>query len=155
MNDFIYKIDTIARDIYINGRYSDEKVIDANARYYKESVKSPSVARMVYKHTFKDCDTMYQDLVRTGQENIKQFTRRTALATRNAMIATNYEPAKTAFENFSRTVEEMYPNSWWIRVFTVDTDRIVPEHLSGKSGIFHKWKVGRFMKKNGITSFFK
>lgn len=155
MNDFINKIDLITRDIYVSGRYADEKVIDANARYYKAAVKSPTVARMVYRNTFNDCDTAFKQLVRDGQENIKEFTKRTAMATYNAKIATNYEPAKSALKKFGETVEKLYPHSWWIRTFSVDTDRVVLDKVKGKAGWFHKLKVGAFMKKNAITHFFK
>lgn len=155
MNDYMNKIDLITRDIYTNGRYGYKKVVDANARYYKESIKNPSVARMVYRHTFLDCDKTCRELVRSGQESLKDFTMRTAFATKNAQAAVNYEPAKSAYKAFEAEVEKLYPNSWWIRQFTVDTDRIIPDSVSGKSGFFHKLKVGAYMKKYGITSFFK
>ena len=155
MNDFIGKIDLITRDIYANARYGDRNVIDSTAKYYKASIKSPTTARMVYRQIFKDCDKIFTGLVKNRQEKLKEFSLRTALSKRNAMVATNYEPAKSAYLAFEEAVLKMYPNSIWIRNFSVDTDRIVMDKIKGKAGFFHKLKVGAFMKKHGITSFFK
>lgn len=156
MNDFIKRIDSISKDIYTYGRYNDkDAVVNANAKYYQESVKSPSVARIVYRNAFKESDNKYKAFVRTGQESLKEFTKRTVNATINAEMANNEEPAKSALHNFRIVVDKIYPHSWWIRTFSVDTDRVVLDKVKGKAGWFHKLKVGVFMKKNAITHFFK
>ena len=155
MNEFINEIADLSRQIYDYGRNNDKEVIAANANYYERAVQSPSVARLVYKDTFHKCDKEYQQLVREGKETLSEFTAKTFKATQNALMATNDEPAASAYESFVNVVDRIYKNSEWIREFSVDTNRIVLDKVKGKAGLWHKFKVGMFMKKHGIKSFFK
>lgn len=155
MNEFNTEIANITRDIYKYGRYNDKKFVDANAKYYKRAVQSPTIARLIYKDTFHQCDQEYRDLISIGEESLPEYTKRTFMATRNAQKATKLEPAKSALKAFSDVIDKNYKYSEWIREFSVDTNRIIMEKVKGKASWWHKFKVGMFMKKNGIKHFFK
>ena len=156
MNEFNTDIANITRDIYIYGRYDDiNQVVYTSAKYYERAIQSPTIARLLYKDTFHKCDKEYRDLIRTGEENLSDYTKRTLKATQNALEATNSEPAKSALKAFSDVIDRDYKHSEWIREFSVDTNRVVMDKVKGKASWWHKFKVGMFMKKNGIKHFFK
>ena len=155
MNEFIDEMADLSRQIYDYGRNNNKKAIKANAQYYEKAVQSPTIARLVYKDTFHKCDKEYQQLVREGKETLSEFAAKTLQATQNALMATNLEPAASAYESFADVIDRIYEHSQWIREFSVDTDRIVLDKVKGKAGWWHKFKVGLFMKKHGIKNFFK
>ena len=93
--------------------------------------------------------------MKNGKESLKEFADKTAKTIINTQYAETVEPVKSALHNFAESMRTKYPNSDWIRMFTIDTDRIIMDKVKGKAGFFHKLKVKWFMKKNGIKAMFK
>ena len=143
-------------NIYEYGRKDDLlNAVLANKMYYEKGTACPSLARLVYRDTFKKYDEKYKEQVKQGQESLSDFAKRTQSCTKNAVAATKYEPAKSAFKGFKASVDTLYGHSWWIRTFTVDNDRIVMDKIKDKASAWHKFKVGILKNLRGAKHFFK
>ena len=170
MNEFTPQIIAQVRNIYELGRnvnlQDDIETDDGNARrvgqycrenvkYYEMAQQNPTIANVIYRDTFKKCDKEHLLLVKEGKETLSDFSRKTLLTTQNAFNVNELEPVMEAIHSFAEKIRTLYPNTDWIRDFSVVTDRIVLDKVNGKASFWHKLKVGLFMKKNGIKTFFR
>ena len=141
MNDYRARIYDSARNAYEWAKHADSRMIYPYACFYDEGCKNPCLARIIFN-----------DVVDKGMK--KNKLEATAAGV-NIARAEKLKPIKDALHNYAEAFRTLYPKSEWIRRFSLDTRRVVLDEVKGKAGWFHKFKVGQFMKRYEIKTFFK
>ena len=126
---------------YKNAVNANYDIIKSMTQYYREGQKSPSIAHMIFRDTFKkSSQQLSKELIGMNYSNksIKQVIQNVLT---NIDGTSSVQPVKDALHNFADAWRTLYPRTKDIRRFIVENDWIKLDKVTRKKGLFAKLKL--------------